>query len=76
MQGVSGDSDRWKDVLVSQVEQIYSALYMLTTVLGTQNAFDLLEKVKENIISETNPNNYYGKGVIQELFDLGKEGTE
>lgn len=58
------------NIITSQMEQTYRTVYNLSTVLGTHNAFELLDKIKVEIESERKPNEFYGASIINELMSI------
>ena len=56
-------------VITFQMEQVYNMVYEWSLVLGTQNAFELLDRIKDKIESDRKPNDFYGVGIIEELLN-------
>ena len=56
-------------VITFQMEQVYNMVYEWSLVLGTQNAFELLDRIKDKIGLDRKPNDFYGVGIIEELLN-------
>ena len=55
-------------IIAIQIEQVYQMVSGWAVVLGTQNAFELLGGVKNQIEFDRKPNDFYGVGIIEELL--------
>ena len=57
-------------VITFQMEQVYRMVYGWSLVLGTQNAFELLDRIKDEIeLDRKRPDDFYGVGIVEELLN-------